>query len=212
MKKTTHRQIGEHTSADGMIAGDRDGGQGGRRQVRCHRRNAALLRADRDAPAGHANGGRDPRLHGRGSEMGGTDALYAQGRTAAGGDVRLYREGRDLSGFCAADRVVGRAAAMLFVKAGVHAVFAEVMSDGAAALLAAHGIDASCDVRAPQRSRTGKRPAPARWRVPWPGSRTSTRASRRSAAVRRSCARGIDSRPVLCYAPKKAFWEARQWN
>ncbi len=126
--------------------------------------------------------------------------------------VRLYREGRDLSGFCAADRVVGRAAAMLFVKAGVHAVFAEVMSDGAAALLAAHGIDASCDVRAPQRSRTGKRPAPARWRVPWPGSRTSTRASRRSAAVRRSCARGIDSRPVLCYAPKKAFWEARQWN
>lgn len=61
--------------------------------------------------------------------------------------VRLYREGRDLSGFCAADRVVGRAVAMLFVKAGVHAVFAEVMSDGAAALLAAHGIDASCDVR-----------------------------------------------------------------
>lgn len=32
------------------------------------------------------------------------------------------------------------------------------------------------------------------------------------AAVRRSCARGIDSRPVLCYTPKKAFWEARQWN
>ncbi len=61
--------------------------------------------------------------------------------------VRLYREGRDLSGFCAADCVVGRAAAMLFVKAGVHAVFAEVMSDGAAALLAVHGIDASCDVR-----------------------------------------------------------------
>lgn len=59
----------------------------------------------------------------------------------------FLREGRDLSGFCAADRVVGRAAAMLFVKAGVHAVFAEVMSDGAAALLAAHGIDASCDVR-----------------------------------------------------------------
>lgn len=59
----------------------------------------------------------------------------------------FLREGRDLSGFCAADRVVGRAAAMLFAKAGVHAVHAEVMSDGAAALLAAHGIDASCDVR-----------------------------------------------------------------
>ena len=59
----------------------------------------------------------------------------------------FLREGRDLSGFCAADRVVGRAAAMLFAKAGVRAVHAEVMSDGAAALLAAHGIGASCDVR-----------------------------------------------------------------
>ena len=44
-------------------------------------------------------------------------------------------------------RGIGRAAAMLFAKAGVRAVFAEVMSDGAVALLAAHGIDASCDVR-----------------------------------------------------------------
>lgn len=59
----------------------------------------------------------------------------------------FLREGRDLSGFYAADRVVGRAAAMLFAKAGVRAVHAEVMSDGAVALLAAHGIDASCDVR-----------------------------------------------------------------
>lgn len=59
----------------------------------------------------------------------------------------FLREGRDLSGFCAADRVVGRAAAMLFAKAGVRAVHAEVMSDGAVALLAAHGIDALCDVR-----------------------------------------------------------------
>lgn len=59
----------------------------------------------------------------------------------------FLREGRDLSGFCAADRVVGRAAAMLFAKAGVRAVYAEVMSDGAVALLAAHGIDALCDVR-----------------------------------------------------------------
>lgn len=59
----------------------------------------------------------------------------------------FLREGRDLSGFCAADRVVGRAAAMLFAKAGVRAVHAKVMSDGAAALLAAHGIDALCDVR-----------------------------------------------------------------
>lgn len=59
----------------------------------------------------------------------------------------FLREGRDFSGFCAADRVVGRAAAMLFAKAGVRAVHAEVMSDGAVALLAAHGIDALCDVR-----------------------------------------------------------------
>ena len=37
----------------------------------------------------------------------------------------FIREGKALVGYCAADRVVGRAAAMLFVKTGVRAVFAD---------------------------------------------------------------------------------------
>ena len=57
----------------------------------------------------------------------------------------FIREGKDLAGYCAADRVVGRAAAMLFVKAGVRAVFADVMSVGAERFLKAHGIETGCD-------------------------------------------------------------------
>lgn len=54
--------------------------------------------------------------------------------------VGMLRAGRELHGYCAADRVVGKAAAMLFIKAGIAAVYAETMSESAAAILAAHGI------------------------------------------------------------------------
>lgn len=60
----------------------------------------------------------------------------------------FIREGKDFAGYCAADRVVGRAAAMLFVKAGVRAVFADVMSVGAERLLKSHGIETGCDTLA----------------------------------------------------------------
>lgn len=53
--------------------------------------------------------------------------------------------GVDLNGFSAADRIVGRAAALLFALAGVRAVHARVMSRGAADVLKAHGIARSCD-------------------------------------------------------------------
>ncbi len=46
----------------------------------------------------------------------------------------------DLRGFSLADRVVGRAAAMLFVLAGVREVWAEVISRGAVNVLNDHGI------------------------------------------------------------------------
>ena len=46
----------------------------------------------------------------------------------------------DLVGFCAADRVVGKATAYLFVLAGVSAVYADVMSEGAQTVLRAYGI------------------------------------------------------------------------
>lgn len=54
--------------------------------------------------------------------------------------MRFLEEKTDLRGFSAADRVVGRAAAMLFVLAGVHEVWAEVVSRGAVDVLTKHGI------------------------------------------------------------------------
>ncbi|MCI8360283.1 MAG: DUF1893 domain-containing protein [Clostridiales bacterium] len=44
-------------------------------------------------------------------------------------------DGLDMSGFSAADKIVGKAAAMLFALGGVKAVYAPVMSEKAAALL-----------------------------------------------------------------------------
>ncbi len=56
--------------------------------------------------------------------------------------MEFLAAGRDLRGFSAADLVVGRAAAMLFVLAGVRSVYAETMSEGAREYLLAHGIPA----------------------------------------------------------------------
>lgn len=54
--------------------------------------------------------------------------------------LRLLGENRDLRGYAAADSIVGKAAAMLFVKAGIAAVYGEVMSGAGRAYLEAHGI------------------------------------------------------------------------
>lgn len=48
--------------------------------------------------------------------------------------------GRDLKGFCAADKVVGRATAFLYCLLGVSEVYAHVMSRPAAEVLTNHGI------------------------------------------------------------------------
>ncbi len=53
--------------------------------------------------------------------------------------------GEALAGAAAADRIVGKAAAMLFVKAGVTAVFAEVLSAAGLAFLQAHGVPVTWD-------------------------------------------------------------------
>lgn len=46
----------------------------------------------------------------------------------------------DLQGFSAADKVVGKGAAFLYIMAGVKEVYASVMSEKAAGLLQKHGI------------------------------------------------------------------------
>lgn len=48
--------------------------------------------------------------------------------------------GTDLHGFSAADKVVGKAAALLFVRAGIVRLYAHVLSEPALAVLQAHGI------------------------------------------------------------------------
>lgn len=59
--------------------------------------------------------------------------------------VRLLDSSADVSGFAAADRVVGKAAALLFARAGVASVYAPVMSASAVEVLTRFDIEHSCD-------------------------------------------------------------------
>lgn len=52
-------------------------------------------------------------------------------------------QGISLQGYSAADRVVGKAAALLYTKLGVCAVYAQTMSEGGLATLRAHGIESA---------------------------------------------------------------------
>ena len=74
--------------------------------------------------------------------------------------LKLYREGA-LSGADVRDRIVGRAAAALFVAGGAASVHADVMTDGAAAFLLSYGIPAEGDVMTPAIiNRRGTGPCP----------------------------------------------------
>lgn len=52
----------------------------------------------------------------------------------------------DLKGFCAADKVVGKAAAFLYVLLGVDILYAPVMSKGAIDTLSKYGVEHSYDL------------------------------------------------------------------
>ncbi len=54
--------------------------------------------------------------------------------------MRFISENRDLKGYSAADLIVGKAAAMLFVKAGITEVYAETISRAGAEFLSSHKI------------------------------------------------------------------------
>lgn len=60
--------------------------------------------------------------------------------------VRFLEEGKDLTGFSAADQIVGKAAAMLFVKAGIISVYGKTMSESGKEYLEANNIPCSCDI------------------------------------------------------------------
>ena len=60
--------------------------------------------------------------------------------------MKFLAEGRDLSGYSAADQIVGKAAALLFLKAGICAVYGKVMSQAAKTLLESRGIPVRCEI------------------------------------------------------------------
>ncbi len=59
--------------------------------------------------------------------------------------LELIEKGIDLRSFSAADKVVGKATAFLYVLAEVKEVYAPVMSKSAKDILTKHGIKAFCD-------------------------------------------------------------------
>ena len=71
------------------------------------------------------------------------DTVYTSSKPGISPMLDYLEDGTPLCGFSAADKVVGKAAAMLFALAGVKEVFGEVMSSSALPVFAEHGILAS---------------------------------------------------------------------
>lgn len=70
----------------------------------------------------------------------------------------LLDERKSLAGFAAADKVVGKAAASLYVLLGVTSVYGETMSKAGKTMLESHGIECCCSELVEQmmnRDRTG---------------------------------------------------------
>ncbi len=63
--------------------------------------------------------------------------------------MELMDRGEDLNGFAVADRVVGRAAAFLFVLAGIRSVYTTVISEPALEILQAYAIPCSYEQLVP---------------------------------------------------------------
>lgn len=75
--------------------------------------------------------------------------------------LELLDSGKNLRGFCAADKVVGRAAAMVYCLMGIPLLHADVISQGALQVLQDHGIQTSYTrLVAGIRNRTDTGPCP----------------------------------------------------
>jgi len=61
--------------------------------------------------------------------------------------IDQYHKKRDLSGFSAADKIIGKASALLLVLMGVHAVHASVISEAAIEVFHKAGVSYSFDKR-----------------------------------------------------------------
>lgn len=86
------------------------------------------------------------------------EQILCSDRTGIAPMTEYLKEKTDLSGFSAADKIVGKAAAFLFVLAGVRNVYAEVMTTEAKNYLTGQGIKAICEIetdRIVNRKKTG---------------------------------------------------------
>ena len=66
--------------------------------------------------------------------------LYSERRGIAP-MMNFIESGADLAGYSVADMVVGKAAALLFVKSGIKSVFAKTLSEYAKRVLELYGVD-----------------------------------------------------------------------
>ena len=73
------------------------------------------------------------------------DKIYTSRKRGVKPLIEFIESGIDFREFSAADKVVGKAAAFLYVILGVDAVYADVMSDAAIYTLARHGVQPICD-------------------------------------------------------------------
>ena len=71
------------------------------------------------------------------------EQVYASHDTGISPMLDLLDSGTDCRGYAAADKIVGKAAAMLFVLAGAASVYAEVLSESGKQVLEHHGIPVS---------------------------------------------------------------------
>ena len=70
--------------------------------------------------------------------------------------LALLDNGTDVTGFSAADKVVGKAVAFLYLRLGVASVYATIISTPALDLLTANGVAVTCDTLVPAiRNRAG---------------------------------------------------------
>lgn len=84
------------------------------------------------------------------------DVTYTDTRRGVAPLLALLDAGTDVTGFAAADKVVGKAAAFLYLRLGVAAVHAAVISAPAYDLLTAYGIPTTYDTLVPAiRNRAG---------------------------------------------------------
>lgn len=61
--------------------------------------------------------------------------------------VEFIESGKNLKGFSAADKVVGKAAALLYALMGISSLYASVISDGALQICGLYGISAEYGVK-----------------------------------------------------------------